>query len=38
MTSIDDSEIKSRLLDYLARVCDQADMVAPGPCPIKHMG
>jgi aminoglycoside phosphotransferase (APT) family kinase protein len=32
MTSIDDSRVKSRLLDYLARVCDQADMAyAVGP-------
>jgi aminoglycoside phosphotransferase (APT) family kinase protein len=32
MTSIDDSEVKTRLLDYLARVCDQADVAyAAGP-------
>jgi aminoglycoside phosphotransferase (APT) family kinase protein len=32
MTSLDDSEIKSRLLAYLARVCDQPDIAyAAGP-------
>ena len=32
MASIDDSEVKTRLLDYLARVCDRPDMAyAAGP-------